>query len=83
VEQHGGGLELTRLDEGIARIRLVAGAGCGSTGEALRRTVEEAVEEAAPELMGIEVEEVARPAPPAPLIQVQVRPKAAATATGR
>lgn len=72
----GGDVELVAIEDGRARLRLVAGEGCGSGGETLRRTVELAVEEAAPELAGLEVEEVAKPAPPAPLIQIQLRAKA-------
>ena len=49
--------------DGVARLRLARGGGCGRAG--LRRAVEQAVEAAAPELTGIRLEE-----PPADLIPI-------------
>jgi Fe-S cluster biogenesis protein NfuA len=61
-------------DEGVARLRLTAsGHGCGSATPAVRQAVEEAVTEAAPELAGVGVEEVAAPAE-LPLLQIMRRP---------
>jgi hypothetical protein len=57
---------LVGTDGGVARVRIDAG-GCGGTGEALREALVSAIEEAAPELAGVEVAETA------PLIQLQVR----------
>jgi Fe-S cluster biogenesis protein NfuA len=48
-------VELLAVEEGIARLRLTgSGQGCGST--AALETIEQAVQEAAPELSGLEVE---------------------------
>jgi hypothetical protein len=62
----GRAVALAGTDGGIARVRIDAG-GCGGTGEALREALVSAIEEAAPELARVEVEEEA------PLIQVQLR----------
>ena len=61
-------------DRGVVRLRLTAsGHGCGSTSVTIRQTVEEAVTEAAPEVAGVAVEEVAAPAE-LPLLQIMRRP---------
>jgi Fe-S cluster biogenesis protein NfuA len=56
-----GGAEVALVaigDDGVARVRLVTGRdqACGFSAAALRRTVEQAILEAAPELAGVEVE---------------------------
>ena len=51
------GVELLEVTEGVARLRLPAGHGCGSAG--LRQAVEEAVEAAAPEIAEVRLEEPA------------------------
>jgi hypothetical protein len=51
-------LEVT--DDGVVRLRMVGGGhGCGSSAEAGKSAVEEAIEAAAPEVTGIEMEEPA------------------------
>jgi hypothetical protein len=51
-------LEVT--DSGVVRLRMLGGGhGCGSSAEAVRAAVEEAIEAAAPEVTGIEMEEPA------------------------
>jgi Fe-S cluster biogenesis protein NfuA len=72
---HGAEVELTRLEDGVAHVRLqIGGHGCGSTAVALKDAIEQALAEAAPELAGIDID-VNEPA--APLIQIQLsRPPA-------
>ena len=72
---HAGAIEYLGLDDqGIARLRLTtSGHGCGSSSSTVRQTVEDTVAEAAPEVAGVHVEEVA-PAPEVPLLQIMRRP---------
>jgi Fe-S cluster biogenesis protein NfuA len=71
IQRHTGELLYDGIDAaGLARIRLPGGGhGCRSS---LRRTIESAVREAAPELTGVVVE--AEAAPP-PLLQIMPRPR--------
>ena len=57
---------LLRAEDGVAQVRIDAG-GCGGTGAVLREAIVCAIEEAAPEIARVEVEEAA------PLIQLQLR----------
>ncbi len=72
---HADAVEYLGIDDrGVAGLRLTAsGHGCGSSSSTVRQTVEEAVTEAAPELAGVHVEEVAAP-PEVPLLQIMRRP---------
>ena len=75
---HAGAIEYLGLDDqGVARLRLTtSGHGCGSSSSAVRQAVEDAVAEAAPEVAGVQVEEVAAP-PEVPLLQIMRRPAGA------
>jgi Fe-S cluster biogenesis protein NfuA len=75
---HAGVIEYLGLDDqGVASLRLTAsGHGCGSSSSTVRQTLEEAVTEAAPEVAGVHVEEVAAP-PEVPLLQIMRRPAGA------
>jgi len=75
---HAGVIEYLGIDEqGVAGLRLTAsGHGCGSSSSTARQAVEEAVAEAAPEVAGVHVEEVAAP-PEVPLLQIMRRPAGA------
>ncbi len=75
---HAGAIEYLGLDDqGVARLRLTtSGHGCGSSSSTVRQTVEEAVTEAAPEVAGVHLEEVAAP-PEVPLLQIMRRPAGA------
>lgn len=54
---HGGNVELVGLREGVARLRLEGTChGCPSSQITMKLAVERAIEEAAPEIVGIEVE---------------------------
>ena len=70
MESHGGGVELVRLEGGIAHLRLRGSCdGCPASASTLELAIREALDEAAPDLDGIEVEGVveAKRAKPVPL----------------
>jgi Fe-S cluster biogenesis protein NfuA/nitrite reductase/ring-hydroxylating ferredoxin subunit len=72
LESHGGGVELVGLtDDGVARLRLRGSCdGCAASAATLEAAISAALDEAAPDLMGLEVEGVVPPpavrAPSAP-----------------
>jgi len=62
LQSHGGNVELIEIADGVARIRLEGHCkGCPSSMMTLKTSVEEAIRSAAPELMGIDCEDVAEP----------------------
>ncbi|MDO8210305.1 NifU family protein [Conexibacter sp. CPCC 206217] len=65
LESHGGGIELLGIEDGVARLRLRGSCdGCAASAATLEAAVEQALQEAAPDLRGIDVEgAVAAPAP--------------------
>ncbi len=64
MESHGGDVELLRLEEGVAHLRLVGHChGCPASAATLELAIKEALEEAAPDLLGLEVEGVAEAKP--------------------
>lgn len=70
MESHGGGVELVSLDDDVARLRLEGSCdGCRASASTLELAIRRALDEAAPDLAGIEVEGVveAAPQPPRPL----------------
>ena len=75
---HAGAIEYLGIDDqGVVGLRLTAsGHGCGSSSAPVAQTVMEAVTEAAPEVAGVHVEEVAAPAE-VPLLQIMRRPAGA------
>ncbi len=57
MESHGGNVELVSLDDGVARIRLEGSCdGCPASSSTLELAIKTALEERAPDLLGIEVE---------------------------
>jgi Fe-S cluster biogenesis protein NfuA/nitrite reductase/ring-hydroxylating ferredoxin subunit len=77
MESHGGDVELLGLEDGVARLRLVGHCeGCPASAATLELAIKEAIDEAAPDLAGLEVEGVAparRPPGPSPgLLQIQM-----------
>src|SRR4051794_13713376 len=59
LASHGGNVELISVEEGIARLRLQGSCdGCPSSAATLEHALKEAIEEAAPDLLGLEVEGV-------------------------
>ncbi len=60
MESHGGDVELLSLDEGVARIKLRGSCSdCAASAMTLELAIKQALEEAAPDLEGLEVEGVA------------------------
>jgi Fe-S cluster biogenesis protein NfuA len=57
MESHGGDVELLGVEGGVARLRLKGSCdGCGASASTLELAVERALEETAPDLLGMEVE---------------------------
>jgi Fe-S cluster biogenesis protein NfuA/nitrite reductase/ring-hydroxylating ferredoxin subunit len=66
MESHGGGVELLGLEGDVARLRLEGSCnGCGASASTLELAIVQALEESAPDLLGIEVEGVVDERPPA------------------
>jgi Fe-S cluster biogenesis protein NfuA/nitrite reductase/ring-hydroxylating ferredoxin subunit len=60
MESHGGNVELLSLDEGVARIHLRGSCSdCSASSVTLELAIKQALEEAAPDLVGLQVEGVA------------------------
>jgi Fe-S cluster biogenesis protein NfuA len=59
LASHGGNVELVGIEEGVARLRLQGSCdGCPSSAATLENALKEALDEAAPDLLGLEVEGV-------------------------
>jgi len=76
MESHGGDVELLGLEDGVARLRLVGHCeGCPASAATLELAIKEAIDEAAPDLAGLEVEGLApahrAPGPSPGLLQIQ------------
>jgi Fe-S cluster biogenesis protein NfuA/nitrite reductase/ring-hydroxylating ferredoxin subunit len=57
METHGGGVELVRMEGNVAHLRLLGGCdGCAASSSTMELAIREALDEAAPDLDGIEVE---------------------------
>ena len=57
MESHGGGVELVGLEDGVLRLRLHGSCdGCPASASTLELAIRQALDEAAPDLDGIEVE---------------------------
>jgi Fe-S cluster biogenesis protein NfuA/nitrite reductase/ring-hydroxylating ferredoxin subunit len=78
MESHGGNVELLGIEHGIARLRLQGSCkSCRASSSTLELAVRRALENAAPDLEGMDVEGVAEEAPPisgTPLPLVQAAP---------
>jgi Fe-S cluster biogenesis protein NfuA/nitrite reductase/ring-hydroxylating ferredoxin subunit len=60
LESHGGDVELLGVADGVARLRLEGSChGCAASRSTLELAIESALEEAAPDLLGLDVEGVA------------------------
>ena len=69
MESHGGGVELVRLEDGVAHLRLRGSCdGCHASASTLELAIKEALDEAAPDLDGIEVEGVVEARQPKKLL---------------
>jgi Fe-S cluster biogenesis protein NfuA/nitrite reductase/ring-hydroxylating ferredoxin subunit len=68
MHSHGGDVELIGLEQGVARLRLEGSCqGCPASSATLELAIREALDEAAPDLDGIEVEGVVEPKRPKPV----------------
>ena len=64
MESHGGDVEFLRLEDGVAHLRLIGHChGCPASAATLELAIKEALDEAAPDLLGLEVEGVAEAKP--------------------
>jgi len=65
MESHGGDVELVAVEEGVAKLKLVGHCkGCPASEATLELAIKKALEEAAPDLAGLEVEGVREAGPP-------------------
>jgi Fe-S cluster biogenesis protein NfuA len=64
MESHGGNVELLGIEDGVARLRLEGSCnGCPASASTMELAIEQALQEAAPDLAGIDVEGVTAPPP--------------------
>jgi len=64
MESHGGNVELLGIEDGVARLRLEGSCdGCPASASTMELAIEQALQEAAPDLEGIDVEGVTAPPP--------------------
>lgn len=88
LRQQGGEVELLGVEDGVVRLRLERGGHvCPSTAASLRLAVEEAVCDAAPEAVAVEVDGTMAQPPPSGLVQLEratktVTPRAVPAAVG-
>jgi len=69
---HQASVELLGVADGVVRLRLDGGGGCGSTAQALKMAVEEAVYDAAPDMTALRLEGgIGQPSPSA-LVQLKM-----------
>jgi Fe-S cluster biogenesis protein NfuA/nitrite reductase/ring-hydroxylating ferredoxin subunit len=67
MESHGGDVELLGVADGVARLRLSGScSGCGASQTTMEHAIEAALQEHAPDLLGIDVEGVVASAPARP-----------------
>jgi Fe-S cluster biogenesis protein NfuA/nitrite reductase/ring-hydroxylating ferredoxin subunit len=65
MESHGGNVELLAIEDGVARLRLEGSCdGCAASASTLELAIKQALEETAPDLVGLEVEGVVDERPP-------------------
>jgi Fe-S cluster biogenesis protein NfuA/nitrite reductase/ring-hydroxylating ferredoxin subunit len=74
---HGGSVQLLGLEEGVVRLRLEGSChGCPSSGLTLRYAIEQAIQELAPDVTGIQVEGLTPESPPPGFVPLsQLRPE--------
>lgn len=64
MESHGGSVELLGVTEGMAHLRLLGScSGCPSSAQTLQLRVEQAIEQYAPDLLGLQVEGLSATSP--------------------
>jgi Fe-S cluster biogenesis protein NfuA/nitrite reductase/ring-hydroxylating ferredoxin subunit len=77
MESHGGDVELLGIEDGVARMRLVGHCeSCPASEATLELAIKKALEETAPDLEGLEVEGVSKPAFELPVTHSNGAPRA-------
>jgi len=80
MDTHGGNVELVSLENGVAKLRLQGSCkGCPSSSATLDLAIKQAIEEACPDLLGLEVEGVVPPPEPKKLFKILNQPQEAPT----
>lgn len=85
MDSHGGGVELLGVEDGVVRLRLQGSCdGCPASSATLELAIADALEKAAPDIVGLEVEGVveAAPAPAGVELPVVQAPPVAANGNG-
>jgi Fe-S cluster biogenesis protein NfuA len=73
LRQHGGSAELISVSEGAVRLRLEASnQGCGSTAQTLQQALEEAIYDAAPDIVSLQIENETGRLAPVGLVQLEM-----------
>ncbi len=76
LQSHGGNVGLLGVTDGLVQLKLQGScSGCSSSAATLKQTIEEAIYEAAPDVVGLEVEGVLGEAPRSGLVQLEKAPK--------
>jgi Fe-S cluster biogenesis protein NfuA len=71
LRSHGGNVQLLGVDAGVVRLRLEGSCnGCPSSAVTLKLAIEEALQKAAPDLLGIEAEGAVEPRRPAGFVPI-------------
>ena len=84
LKSHGGNVEFVKVEDGIAHLRLEGSCnGCSSSTVTLKLAIEDALNKAAPDLNGLQVEGVVEPPtkPGAPVMFVPRKSKASISKT--
>jgi Fe-S cluster biogenesis protein NfuA/nitrite reductase/ring-hydroxylating ferredoxin subunit len=77
MESHGGNVEVAGIEEGVLRLRLQGSChGCRASASTLELAIKRALDEAAPDLLGIEVEGVVEPVLPRKPLSIVGEPPA-------
>jgi Fe-S cluster biogenesis protein NfuA len=73
LRQNGGSAELISVAEGSVRLRLESSSqGCGSTAQTLQQTLEEAIYDAAPDIVSLQIENETGRMAPVGLVQLEM-----------
>jgi len=84
MDTHGGNVELVSLEDGVAKLRLQGSCkGCPSSAATLELAINQAIEEACPDLLGLEVEGVVAPPEPKKLFKILNQPQEAPMSRAR
>jgi len=84
MDTHGGNVELVSLEDGVAKLRLQGSCkGCPSSAATLELAIKQAIEEACPDLLGLEVEGVVAPPEPKKLFKILNQPQEAPMSRAR